>query len=85
MRQAIQAALDHEEIMTAGYGEGLFRLTPSVLLEETAFATMVSEEKYNINDPELAQELFEEAGYDGEVIRFITSQEYQFLYNMALV
>jgi peptide/nickel transport system substrate-binding protein len=85
MRQALQAALDHEELMTAGYGEDRFRLTSSVLLEETAFATHVGEDKYNINDPDLARELLEEAGYDGEPIRFITSQEYQFLYNMAAV
>ncbi len=85
MRQALQAALDHEELMTAGYGEDRFRLTSSVLLEETAFATYAGEENYNINDPDLARELLEEAGYDGEPIRFITSQEYQFLYNMAAV
>jgi peptide/nickel transport system substrate-binding protein len=85
MRQALQAALNHEELMTAGYGEGRFRLTPSVLLEETAFATYAGEENYNINDPDRARELLDEAGYDGEPIRFITSQEYQFLYNMAAV
>jgi peptide/nickel transport system substrate-binding protein len=85
LRQALQAALDHEELMIAGYGEDRFRLSSSVLLEETAFATNAGEENFNINDPDRARELLEEAGYDGEPIRFITSQEYQFLYNMAAV
>ena len=85
IRQAAQAALNHEEILQAGYGEGFFRLDPSLMFEETAWHSTVGEDLYNVNDPERAQQLLEEAGYDGEPIRFLTTQEYMDHYNNSLV
>lgn len=85
IRQAFQAALNHEEIMQAGRGEGFYRLDPSIMLRETAWATDVGAELYNQNDTEKARQLLEEAGYDGTPIRFLTSQEYQDQYNTAVV
>lgn len=84
MRQAIQAVFDHEELATAGHGEH-YRLDPAILIEGTAWHTTAGEEYYNINDPERAWELAEEAGYDGETIRFMTSREQPDMYDMALV
>lgn len=85
IRQAAQAALNHEEILQAGYGDGFFRLDPSLMFEETAWHSTVGEELYSPNDPERARELLEEAGYDGEPIRFLTTQEYQDHYNNSMV
>jgi peptide/nickel transport system substrate-binding protein len=85
IRQAAQAALNHEEILQAGYGEGFFRLDPSLMFEETAWHSTAGEELYNQNDPDRARELLEEAGYDGEPIRFLTTEEYMDHYNNSLV
>jgi peptide/nickel transport system substrate-binding protein len=85
LRQALQAAMDHEPIVMAGWGEGFYRLDPSLMQQETVWHSMVGEELYDINDPELAQELAEEAGYDGEPIRLMTTQEYAHQYSIAAV
>lgn len=85
IRQAFQAALNHEEIMQAGRGEGFYRLDPSIMLRETAWATDVGAELYNQNDTEKARQLLEEAGYDGTPIRYLTTQEYLNYYNEAVV
>ncbi|MEX2425291.1 MAG: ABC transporter substrate-binding protein [Thermomicrobiaceae bacterium] len=82
LRQAVQAALDHEEILIGAWGEDFYRLDPSIMLQETVWHSTVGEDLYNINDPERAQELMEEAGYEGETIRIMTTEEYaeQFAY-----
>jgi peptide/nickel transport system substrate-binding protein len=85
IRQAAQAALNHEEILQAGYGEGFYRLDPSLMFQETAWHSTAGEELYNRNDPDRARELLEEAGYDGEPIRFLTTQEYLDHYNNSMV
>ena len=85
IRQAIQAAISSEPILQAAHGEGFYRLDPGVMLLETAWHTTVGEESYNVGDPERAKQLLEEAGYDGTPLRFMSTQEYQYLYNIGLV
>ena len=85
IRQAVQAALDHEPILIAGQGQGFYRLDPSIMLQETAFHSTVGEELYNRNDPEAVTQLLTEAGYDGTPIRFMCTQEYLDQYNEAVV
>jgi peptide/nickel transport system substrate-binding protein len=86
MRQAVQAALDHEELATAGYGAAdYFRLDPSLMFEETAWHSTVGEELFSPADPDRAAELAEEAGYNGEPIRILATQEYTEYYNFAIV
>ncbi len=85
IRQAVQAALDHEPILIAGQGQGFYRMDPSIMLQETAFHSTVSEELYNRSDPEAAKQLLEEAGYDGTPVRFMCTQEYLDQYNQAVV
>jgi len=85
IRQAVQAALSHEPILEASQGVGFYRLDPAVMLQETAWHTLAGQELYNRNDPELARQLLEEAGYDGTPIRFMTTQEYRDQYNAAVV
>ncbi len=85
IRQAFQAALDHEAIAQAGYGEGFYRLDPGLMFQETVWYTTAGEEFYNMNDPELARQLLEESGYDGTPIRWSTTEEYQDHYNRSVV
>lgn len=86
MRKAFQAAIDEMPIMQSSRGGGDFvRLDPSLMLKPTAWYTTVGEELYNIADPELAAQYLEEAGYDGTPIRFMCTQEYQYMYGAAIV
>lgn len=85
LRQAVLAALDHEEIAQAAYGDGFYIMDPAIMHEETAWHTTAGEEFYNQNDPGRAAELMEEAGYDGTPIRLATTQEYSYMYYTAVV
>lgn len=85
MRRAVQAVVDHEEILTASHGEGFFRLDPGHMWAETIWHSTAGEDLYNMADPELAQEYLEEAGYDGETIRIITTQEYMDMYYQSVI
>lgn len=85
IRQALQAALNHEEMAIAGYGEGFFRLDPGIMTQETPWHSTVGEELYSPADPERARELLDEAGYDGEPIVLMATEEYTEFYNNAVV
>ena len=85
IREAVQAAISSEPILQAAHGEGFYRVDPGVMLQETAWHSTVGEEFYNQGNPELASQLLEEAGYDGTPLRFMSTQEYQYLYNIGLV
>ena len=77
VRQAIQAALDHEEIMAIA-GDGLFRLTHGLQHPGTAYyAGDVGKDLYNKKDLAKAKALLAEAGYKGEEIVFLTDNSPQ--------
>ena len=84
MRQALQACLNHEEILRAGYGDH-FRLDPSLILQEVVWHSDAGGELYDQRDPDRAQQLMEEAGYDGEEITFLTTSEYTDRYNASMM
>ena len=86
LREAFRAALNHEEIMTAARGGGDFvRLDPGWMMQETPWHTTAGEELYNVNDPDLARQKLEEAGYDGTPVRFMSTQEYPFFYSASVI
>jgi len=86
MRQAFQAALEHDSMLTASRGGGDFtRLDPGYMVQEVPWYTTAGEEFYNVNDPDLARQKLEEAGYDGTPLRFLTTQEYPFFYNASVI
>ncbi len=80
IRQAFLAALNMEPIMDAGYGHRDFwRLDPSIMFKEQIWWSDAGAEYYNQNDPDRARQLLEEAGYNGEPIRWMTGPlEYNF-------
>jgi peptide/nickel transport system substrate-binding protein len=87
LRQAIQAALDMEPIMAAGVGHSLFyRLDPGLSPREAVlWHSTAGNALYNQNDKEKARRLLKEAGYAGQPVRWLTTQEYEFLSKPALV
>lgn len=85
IRQAVQAAMNHEPQGLASHGEGFFALGPGIMLPVTVWDSDAGSELYNQNDPEKARALLEEAGYDGTAVRWITTQEDLGDYNSAEV
>ena len=86
MRQAVQLAMDPTPQLQSGRGGGDFiRLDPGLMMQQTAWYTEAGEEHYNVNDPEAAKAKLQEAGYDGEPLRFMTTQEYSYMYGEAIV
>jgi peptide/nickel transport system substrate-binding protein len=86
LRKALLTAVDMEPVARAGFGEPQFyRLGPEINAPETAWYTDAGAEHYDLKDPEAARQMLEEAGYDGTPIRWISTREYSYNYNMALV
>ncbi|KGR78067.1 ABC transporter substrate-binding protein [Ureibacillus manganicus] len=87
MRQAVAAALDIDAINFAAYGdEKFFSKSPQLMLEsQIDWYTDAGSENYNQKNIEKAKQLIEEAGYNGEVIRIITSREYEDYYAFCVV
>jgi len=87
LRQAIQAAIDMEPAMKAAVGNALFyRLDPGLSFQEQkAWHSTVGAPFYNQRNKERAKQLLQEAGYKGETVRFLSTKEYAWMYNYALV
>lgn len=86
MRQAINAALNTEEIQIAAFADDQFYdLNGALMPEDSLWYTEAGLENFNVADPELAEQLLEEAGYDGEPLRLITTREYDDHYDSAVV
>jgi peptide/nickel transport system substrate-binding protein len=86
LRQAFQAALDHEPILTAALSSSdFFRLDPGWMLQQTAFHSTAGEDHYNVNDPDLARQKLEEAEYDGTPLRFLSTEENPAYYNASVI
>jgi peptide/nickel transport system substrate-binding protein len=87
LRQAFQAALDMEPIMVAAVGHGLFyRLDPGLWSRETVlWHSTAGAALYNQKDKAKARRLLKEAGYTGQPVRWLTTNEYEHFYKSALV
>lgn len=86
LREAVQAALDMEPMLQSAYGSSdLYALDPGLMMKQTAWWTDAGGDRYNMNDPELAKQKLEEAGYDGTPIRFMSTQEYGYMYATSTV
>lgn len=87
MRQAVNAALNNEEIMIGAFsGSDFFLLDHGLMFKEVEdWYSDVGKEFYNQNNAERAKELLAQARYNGESIRILTSRDYDFIYNASLV
>ncbi len=87
LRQALQAALDMEPIMAAGFGhKDFYRLDPGLMYpEQPQWHSKVSADLYNQKNKAKAQKLLKDAGYAGQPVRWVTTKEYEWMYKNALV
>ncbi len=88
LRQAWQAAIDIEPIMknVAGGKKEFYRMDSSLApVEITAWHTKMSGLPWNEHNRDKAKRLLQEAGYKQEPIRFMTTQEYKWMYDFALL
>jgi peptide/nickel transport system substrate-binding protein len=88
LRQAWQAALDIEPIMknVAGGRAEFYRMDSSLApVEITAWHTKLAGLPWNERNQEKARKLLQDAGYKKEPIRFMTTQEYKWMYDFALL
>jgi peptide/nickel transport system substrate-binding protein len=88
LRQAWQAAIDIEPIMktVAGGKPEFFRMDSSLAFQELpTWHTKIPGLPWNERNKNKARQLLKEAGYKGEPVRFMTTQEYKWMYDFALV
>jgi peptide/nickel transport system substrate-binding protein len=86
LREAIAVALDMEPILhAAGGGKEFYSLGNSVYQPEIkAWHTTAGKERYNLKNIELARKLAKEAGYNGQPIRWMSTKQYDIIYNTGL-
>jgi peptide/nickel transport system substrate-binding protein len=85
MRQAVNAAINLTDVAKAAHVDN-YRMNPSYMMEEQKnWYSNEGSEIYTEYDPERAKRLLEEAGYNGEEIVFITTRDYEYMYNAAVV
>ena len=87
LRQAFQAVLDMDPIMTGALGhKAFFRVDGALYFpEQGVFHTQNGVTAYNVKNKDRARALLNEAGYTGQPIRWLTTKEYDYMYNSAVV
>ncbi len=86
LRQAVELALDMQPIMKATFGDPeLFSLGPSIYPKGTPWYTEAGSEMYNVHDVVRAKQLMKEAGYNGEPVRWLATQQYDYMFKSTVV
>jgi peptide/nickel transport system substrate-binding protein len=86
VRQAAQAAMDMQPIMQATFGDAaLFGLNPAYFPKGSPWYTTAGAGLYNQHDPGRAKRLLAEAGYRGQPIRWLTTQQYDYMFKSTVV
>jgi peptide/nickel transport system substrate-binding protein len=89
LRQAWQAAIDIEPIMknVAGGKSEFYRMDAGLAFAENAQWYVKAQPSWGWNEhnKDKAKRLLKEAGYKGEPVRFVTTQEYKWMYDFALL
>jgi len=87
MRQALMLCLDMDECMLAAVGgnEDLYELNHSLFFKNQTWYSDVGSEWYDQDDDERAKQLLKDAGYNGEELIWIVTQDYAWMYDIAVV
>jgi peptide/nickel transport system substrate-binding protein len=86
LRQAVAVAMDMQPIMQATFGAPeLFSVDPSIYPKGTPWYTTAGANWYNVHNTDQAKALAKEAGYSGQPIRWLTTQEYDYMFKTVVV
>lgn len=87
MRHAVDAAIDNESMLVGVKSKkDFYRLDSSYMYKEQPdWHSDGGKENYNVNDVKKAKEYLQKAGYNGQEIRILTTRDYDFLYNAAVI
>ncbi|MGC3952792.1 MAG: ABC transporter substrate-binding protein [Propionicimonas sp.] len=87
LRQAAQIAVNAEDVLVSSYqSEEFFDLNGALAAPtQTDWYTQAGLENYNQNNLDKAKQLVAESGYKGEAIKFVTTRDYPYMYNSAVV
>ena len=86
VRRAFQTAIGEGEMLAAGFGDTRFFIAEGNHFPKgTPFYSAAGTDRYNERNAAKAKAQAEQAGYKGEPVRILTSRQYDFHYNMALV
>lgn len=86
LRKAVEYALNADDLMAAAFDNPDFFTVNNALFPKSS--TWYSEAGMQVpaqGDVEKAKELLEEAGYDGQPLRILTTRQYEFHYKLAQV
>ena len=85
LRQAIQAALDIDEILSAAT-DGFYQLNPGWVYPNSAYyVAEAGRALYNQKDLNKAKALLADSGYKGEPLVLMTNKDYQYMFKSAVV
>jgi peptide/nickel transport system substrate-binding protein len=85
-RQAVAAALDHEEIALAMTGDPeLFTIHPGLPVASSIFTSDISASSFDVRDLDKARDLLAASGYDGREVVIISTRSNIFQDRMATV
>ncbi|HLW60741.1 MAG TPA: ABC transporter substrate-binding protein [bacterium] len=86
LREAVELALDMKPIMEATFGNPqLYSLGPSVYPKGTPWYSTAGSDMYDVHDASKAKQLMKEAGYNGETVRWLTTQQYDYMFKSTTV
>jgi len=87
LRQAVQIALNEEDMLAAAFGSPRFYKVEGALYPENFIWHRDDgvDGRYNMADFDKARALLAQANYDGRPLRILTSRQYEFHYKMAQV
>jgi hypothetical protein len=86
LRQAVLVALDMQPILQATFGNpDLFALDPSLYPKGTPWYTAAGAEWYNVHNVARAKQLAKEAGYAGQPIRWLATQQYDYMFKSSVI
>ena len=86
LRQAVLVALDMQPILRATFGNpDLYSLDPSLYPKGTPWYTTAGGEWYDVHNIDRAKQLAKEAGYAGQPIRWLSTQQYDYMFKSTVI
>ncbi|WP_462413187.1 ABC transporter substrate-binding protein [Neobacillus sp. Marseille-QA0830] len=87
LRQAVNTGINNKDVLMGAFGNDKFyRLDNGLMYKDQAkWYTDAGKEYYNQHDKEKAKQLLKESSYKGEEIRILTTRDYEYSYNSAVV